>query len=49
MIIPVASTPKQLLEQNGQPVNVDTSYQAVMATAPGWNHMTEKVMTVDSI
>ena len=34
MIIPVASTPQQLLEQNGQPVNVDTVGQAVMATAP---------------
>lgn len=34
MIIPVASTPRQILEMKGEPVNVGTVGQAVMATAP---------------
>ncbi len=34
MIIPAATTPQQILEMNGEPVNVDTVGQAVMATAP---------------
>lgn len=32
MIIPVATTPTQRLQMNGEPVNVDTLGQAVMAT-----------------
>lgn len=34
MIIPPAETPRQLLEMNGEPVNVDTVGQAVIAASP---------------
>lgn len=34
MIIPPARTPRQRLEMNGEPVNVDTLGQAVMADSP---------------
>ena len=34
MIIPAAKTPRQLLEMNGEPVNVNTLGQAVVASTP---------------
>ena len=34
MIIPEARTPRQILEMNGEPLNVDTVGQAVMASTP---------------